>query len=230
MTRRIAWILPLLATTGCATLKPAYSFTGMGEVDPARDREVIARMTAAHDDKSSATPEVKVLLNTVPEGIDMSGNTIKVEPGYAHRILGRFGIAQKSGLFYLVAGFFDYEDTWRKGVCYWQVPLEWLTVGFWSVVPTSYVCHPSLGLRDKADVVTEVKKAAAAAGADMVIMSFLAATNDEANGALGLLVRMDPRFKSGGMETKPIQGPPQGLTAQPELPTLPEQLAAESHR
>ena len=202
MIRRFAWILPLVTLTACGTLKPHYVFVGAGEVDPGRDHDVVERVKEAHGD-TSPPPDVKVLMNTIPEGIDASGMTIKVEADYNHKILGTFQILPQRGMFYFTAWFYDYEDTWRKGVCYWQAPLEWLTLGFWSLVPTSYVCHPSSGYRTKVEVVEDVKRAAAAAGADLVIMNFLGAKDDDAMGATGLLIHMDPRFKAGEIKTKP---------------------------
>ncbi len=40
-------------------------------------------------------------------------------------------------------GFYEYnaDESLRRGYCYWQVPLHWLTLGLWYVVPTDYPCN-----------------------------------------------------------------------------------------
>ena len=42
--------------------------------------------------------------------------------------------------------FYSYrpEEGWRKPFCHWQVPLHWVTLGLWSIVPLSWPCRVSI--------------------------------------------------------------------------------------
>ena len=36
------------------------------------------------------------------------------------------------------------HQRWRRGLCYWQVPIAWLTLGIWHLVPLYYPCIPAI--------------------------------------------------------------------------------------
>jgi hypothetical protein len=45
-----------------------------------------------------------------------------------------------------VLWFGDYapHQRWRRGLCYWQVPIMWVTLGIWHLVPVYYPCIPAI--------------------------------------------------------------------------------------
>jgi hypothetical protein len=204
-----------LLLSACGAVRSEPRFQAFGEADLERDARVIEEFRKSRDGGASHD-DVKVLLDTVPEGIKTSEGSFSVEDGFAHVILGKFTLIPGRGLGYWFTWFPDYEDSWRKGVCYWQIPLHWVTMGLWAMVPTSYPCFTTPA-RSKISLVRDAKTLAAASGADTVIVSFVGANQEEAVGAAGLLIRLDPRMKSDGIKTKPFkQAEP--MTAENEAP------------
>lgn len=198
--------------SGCATVHSQLRFQGFGDADLERDARVVEDFRTKRG-AGGLTEDVKLLIDTIPEGIKASEGTFSVEEGYQHEIVGKLVLVPGNGLDYWITGFPDYEDGWRKGVCYWQVPLHWLTFGTWQIVPTSYPCVTTL-TRSKIALSREAKAAAAAAGADTAIVSFVGGDQENALGATGLLLRLDPRMKKGDVKTKPIKrdSPAEGNT------------------
>lgn len=191
VARSIGCLVTLLACLGaCAPLRSEPSFQRTGNADPSSDRGVIARFEGSSTDQE---PRARVFLDAIPEGIAAQNGALVVIPGYAHQVIGTFTLGPQDGTFWMwLARFFDYEDGWRRGLCYPQVPLEWVSLGLWTAVPTSYACHPTAS-RDKVNIVRDVKLLAVAAGADGALMSYLGTAKDEARGATGVFVRLDPR-------------------------------------
>lgn len=190
------FLLVAVLSTGCATLTPKVQYQGFGEADPERDDRLAKELRAAVVEQRAPPPglEPKVMVDTLPKGIRpmTGGSGIELEAGSPYRILGQFSLHPQVGVHYFVSGFFDYAQGWRKALCWPQVPLQWLTLGFWSVVPTDYPCHPSVsGMRPKAEVIRDVKALAAAAGADVVLMGYAVTYDDEANGAVGWLLKTE---------------------------------------
>src|SRR4051812_7839295 len=80
-----------LATTGCASLNPKYSYQGMGAADFQRDRKVVEKID---DAQVAPTPEkVTVLLDTLPDGVVLKDGIFQIAPGYEHQILGKLEVA-----------------------------------------------------------------------------------------------------------------------------------------
>jgi len=195
----------LLGTLGCGAIQSKIQFQGFGDADLERDQQVVERFEQARD--SEAQPgDVKVLLDTIPEGITVDAGSFTVDEEYQHEILGKFTLLPGDGD-NLMLWFADYEDGWRKGLCYWQVPLTWVTLTLWNVVPTSYPCHTD-ARRSKIEIIRDLKRAADGAGADAVVASFIFASQEEALGAGGIMLRLDPRMKDGDIKTKPFTNEP----------------------
>ncbi len=191
------WLL-LLGLLGCGAVRSEPAFQGLGEADLERDAAVIETYEATVGDEAKRE-DIRVLLDTLPVGIKLSEGSFGVEEGYNHQMIGKFALGPGANLFW----FNDFEAGWRKGLCYWQVPLTWLTLTLWWAVPTFYPCFPS-SYRTKLAVTRDAKTLAAAAGADTVIMGFLGGDQEDTLGAAGLMIRLDPEMK-GKIETKPIK-------------------------
>jgi len=90
--------------------------------------------------------------------------------------------------------FFPYDKTWRKYLCYPQVPLTWITIGFWSVVPIYWPCITSEtaggeSLEDikarKKHQTRALKKLAIAMGADTLLIEYARRTYTTINQQTG---------------------------------------------
>lgn len=200
-----------LALCHCAGIRPSLNYSGFGEADPEKDERVIAKhreATLAPSRSAAAIDGVVVLIDTVPQGIEVEDGKIQVAEGYAHRLVGKFVLSPGSGWgFTALFHFSDYENSWRKPYCYPQVVLNFATLAMWgSLVPLSYPCwgDPSM---TKQDVVREAKALAGAADGDLVILGYIGAgyqgDPNQVIGAAGYVLRADPRMKGGDLATEP---------------------------
>ncbi|MCC6334997.1 MAG: hypothetical protein IT380_13550 [Myxococcales bacterium] len=185
--RHLAAVAVLVAatlSTGCAALKPRpTSYTAFGEADPARDKSVLEGFDKLKEEPQASRPEVKVLVDTLPVGVDMKDGTISVEDGAPYELVGKFSIGTKGGLFP------DYKDGWRKGLCYPQAPLVAVTLLAWAVVPTYWPCFTS-GMMSRTDAIDAAKTLAWSAGANLVLLSY-AGSGEEVGGGVGFLLKTD---------------------------------------
>jgi hypothetical protein len=196
--RTSLFVVLAVTATGCfGTLKPRMEWRGAGEADPGRDRGV---ETQFHDTSGKALeaapatqPAVKVMLETIPEGIELKENVLSVKDGYQHQILGRFNLKGDAGFFP------GYEAGWKGPVCYPQRVLALLTLGVWMLVPTSYPCNVS-DRREKEYWIDQAKQAAASAGGDLVLGHYLAEGKEDAWGIEGFVLKADPAATGNGKE------------------------------
>jgi hypothetical protein len=182
------------------------NINSVGEANPERDEQIAERFEDAPSAQQPADEQVHVLVDTVPEGLTYADGQLSVDKGYDHEVLASFEMKtiERHATFWFTAQFFAYEDTWRRGLCWWQVPLQWVTLGFWSVVPTSYPCHPT-AYRSKAAWVESVRTLAEVADATGVIMTYADDDQKEALRTLGFLVRLDPKVLGGHLKTQPVK-------------------------
>lgn len=206
---RAALALAATFVLGCGAIQPTLNYEGFGQADPERDEQIVTGI------RENVPPpvgnEVVVLVDTLPEGISLDDGAIKVEDGYQHQLLGKFALLPGNGGFVSAISFADYKDSWRKGYCYWQAPLGWVTLTLWNfLVPLNYPCWGDASMTKK-DAVAEAKQVAKAAGGDLVIMTYAGTgMTGDANyvyGAVGFIVKVDPRMKEGDIKTKPADGP-----------------------
>jgi hypothetical protein len=112
-------------------------------------------------------PEVKVVERTLPPGVNLKDGVITATPESGLQVLGELVVsAQKANPFL----FPDYESVGRKVYCYPQAPLAWVTLGLWSLlVPINWPCWGRALARPEG--IGLLRAAAAAAGADLVILT-----------------------------------------------------------
>lgn len=191
---RWGWMLAAVALSqGCARLVPSVNYTAAGTADAVLDRTSDSTMREAIKNGAPGSERVVVLVDAAPEGIRMEAGRPIVEATFQHQVLGKVSIEARTGGFLFIARFLDYRETWRKVLCYWQVPLEWFTLGLWSLVPTSYGCFAGAAFLDKADALSDVRNAAMAVGADMVLLTYSKEKNEKVRGVTGWLLKFDPR-------------------------------------
>lgn len=192
-TLRLALVIFLAcASMACAPLRSNVRFQGMGAANPTRDREI---SEAIDDDRKPGPDSVTVLVDTIPDGIDLSTGVMRVAQGYQHQILGKVMLTANVHVSLIaLMGFPDYATTWRKPYCYPQTILNYATLMLWSlVVPTSYVCYGKVGI-DEEDAVATLKRSGAAAGGDTVLASYLR-LYDRIYAVSGVILKLDPRVK-----------------------------------
>jgi hypothetical protein len=163
-----------LLSVGCAS--QSYN-ARVDYVGAYRDAEAVN--DAAESLKSEEVRHIPVLLNQLPEGVSFSGEQIQVAPDSPWTLIAEATAMPNGGRNYWLMGFYDYneDESWRKGLCYWQVPLHWLTIGLWYIVPTDYACNVfesnsvSSANERKRRVISTLQRAASASGADLVVLT-----------------------------------------------------------
>lgn len=189
-----AAVLGVLAATvtGCfGTVRPRMEFRTTGEADPRADRKVekgfaeqVDTVLAAEDEPVAAHQHVKVMLNSLPPGVNMTDDVLSVSPESGHQIIGRFRLVPDLSFFP------NYEASWKKPVCYPQRVLGIVTLGIWMLVPTSYPCNTPNGRRPTEYWLDYAKAAAVNAGGDLVVGSLLGEGADhESFGIAGFILR-----------------------------------------
>lgn len=96
-------------------------------------------------DEATARVELIEALDTEGFHFDPASTKLVAAPGSGNVVLQRVQISFPTmENFARLFWFGDYrpEQRWRKGLCYWQVPIMWLTLGVWHIVPIYYPCVP----------------------------------------------------------------------------------------
>lgn len=189
MIKRCLLVAAVVSSTACATVHARPSFSAFGEADPEIDAQVLNAFVAARDeplDEDEAA--IKVLIDTLPDGVELNDGVLRVKEGYPYELLGRFRLDPAAGntLF-----FADYTSSARKGFCWPQVVLSWVTLGIWAIiVPTSYPCWGS-SETSRRELIAEVKRFAHTAGGNLVIASYVQGTSpNTAFGAYGFILHV----------------------------------------
>lgn len=192
----------MLTVTGCATVHRHASYSSFGEANPSRD--ALLAKTFKDVQGKRMPPEaanVTVLIDTLPKGVTMTVGGIKVEDGFEHEIIGKFGIgssaASGSGYF-----FANYRETWRKPVCYPQTVLWFATLAIWGMVPTYWPCYTTDYI-SKEEFIEQLRLVGYLAGGNLVIANFLQADQESAASAFGFILRQDPRTRPSAPTPKP---------------------------
>lgn len=157
--------------TGCARLVPDVDYRSAGRADTQEDARVSDAMRKAIKARNTPSEAVAVFVDALPDGVRVADTgMLTIEPGSGHQLLGKATLRGRRGNFFFFAAFLDYRETWRKGLCYWQAPLEWFTLGLWSLVPTSYLCHAGANPLTREEAIDDLRNAATAIGADLIIV------------------------------------------------------------
>jgi hypothetical protein len=224
--QRLFLVLCAVLSGGCATVANSahtVTFTTFGDADTInkRQKDVLERFKALREHPpADKIAGVKVLQNALPDGVEVKDGTISVKDGYPHVVLGKFTLSPS---FASTFWFADYDPTWRKGYCYWQVPLTWVTLGLWqALVPISYPCAGGKLMHDVA--IEQVKTLAVVVGANLVVLEIK--ENEEVVGsASGLLIHTELGSINPGKQP-PAKGAPSTASAEPlRAPRAPAKAA-----
>ena len=119
----IVMALAVVCGSGCAT---TYLTEGtvshFGDADPEKDKETLERYLDKVSDQKlakSIKTEIRVLVDTIPEGLNYHDGNLSVEKGYDHKIIGKFSLGEAGGsptLINLIVphgrAFPNYRQTW----------------------------------------------------------------------------------------------------------------------
>jgi hypothetical protein len=156
---------------GCASTTFATKIESIGEFrDPAPLVEQARQMSNA-----DAVGVKAYMGGNYPEGISFQDSKIIADPS-RFQLLGAVEARQNDGL---LAGLgwwiYDYreDERWRVGYCAWQVPLGWVTVGLWGLVPIHYPCGVLQGTEEdrRAEIVRTLQKATKSLGGDVLVVT-----------------------------------------------------------
>lgn len=209
--------------SGCATVQPGLraSTFNNGTPDPDRDEEIEKRAKELKE-----APDVDIFAGKIPAGLDVTegGNKITIAQGYEgkYEILGTIESDYTKGnnwaAFKNLYWTWNYAEGWRKGLCWPQAPLKAATLGIWNILPWSWPCFASIPReekdRQKAHL-NQIKKLAAAMGADMVVLTnsgdlAITTVNARSGAIVGHSISKNMSLKGfavrrkGGLETKSL--------------------------
>ncbi len=199
----------LVGSAGCATIHMTPEVSKLGPYDGEGEKEIVRKFQEAAAEEIRVSPEeVTVLVNSFPAGIRVDGTTVSVQDGYDHKLIAQFSLATQG----FPIQFLDYKSGWRKGYCYPQVPLGWVTLTIWNIFsPLNWPCHGSYST-EKVELIENARRLAAAAGGDLVVMEFQGVSGrDHASWGRGFIISRDPRTDPGRAEpipSQPMEGPP----------------------
>lgn len=174
-----------LGASGCATTYAKAQYFATGEYNPKANEEVEKNFRKLQEAPPTEASAVKVMFESVPPGVKADNGVVSVEEGYPLRIVGKFTLFTSGGspLF-----FADYKSTGRKALCYPQVPLTWITLGIWLLVPSSYPCWGN-AMKTQDDWVANLRLLGHAAGGNLVL-----ALRGAGGNAQGFIFSADDRY------------------------------------
>lgn len=171
----MAAVLSACASVPAGLRADAY---GEGDVDLARDRAVVDAAKELEE-----TPEIPVFRGKLPPGINIkdNGTVIEIAPSHAgeYEVLGKVESDYTKGMSSAVVNnlwwTWDYEQGWRKGLCYPQIPLKIVTLGIYSYFsPLHWPCMAVVPTSEESRQETHyanLKRLAKAMGADFVVLA-----------------------------------------------------------
>jgi hypothetical protein len=197
----------LLSASACGYVAPAVKFRSV-DVRPMDDDRVIGDFKAHRSD-----PVFGDVL--VVEEDDSSGGLDVVDGKLSHfrgqdvELVGSFELTgEVHSPFYPS----DYTALPRKIICWPQVPLMWLSLGIWTIVPLSYGCWSKTPV-DRDHWIAWVKQLVDSAGGTLGVVTF-GPKKDSIDTAKGYVVRMKPAMAAPQPPQPvpvPVQQQPVGL-------------------
>ncbi len=160
-----------LASTGCASVAFKPGVQTIGEY-----KNTAKVAAAAEDMKPHEGEHVKVLIEAVPEGMAIKAGQLLFDHE-RYDLLGKVTADYKNpGGVNMGVWVYDYKEgeTWRTGLCAWQVPLSWVTLTMWSwLSPTYYPCRVTAGSEEdrRQEIVATLQRTTKALGGDLVIVA-----------------------------------------------------------
>jgi hypothetical protein len=156
----------LIALSGCASVGPTAFFRST-TANPDHDNRVMDDYTA-HRNNPVFQDVTVVESDEKKAGLEVVDGSLGRFRGADIEILGNFELRADGHTPFV---FTDYSSFPRKLICWPQVPLMWITLAVWTIVPTSYFCWSKTpGSREK--WLTWVKQLVDSAGGDLGVVTF----------------------------------------------------------
>lgn len=124
---------------------------------------------------------IVVSMGQLPRGVELKDGAISVAPDADVELVAKISAQMNfPGMLGGNEWFYDYDESqaWRKGFCYWQVPLSWITVGMWAYLsPLSHPCKvyegSSISAVDgrKERMIDMMKRATKVVGGDFLVVT-----------------------------------------------------------
>ncbi|WP_210415379.1 hypothetical protein [Leptospira gomenensis] len=142
----------------------------------------------AENMKWSEASDVEAYISQYPAGIsiDSHNQTLNVDDK-KWEIIGHVSADYKTPPLAGIFWFYDYpeDQSWRKALCYWQVPINWVTLSFWAFLSPAYWPCIVLDNSNDADqigkrkmrVVNNLKKITKAVDGDTIVITSLGNVN-----------------------------------------------------
>jgi hypothetical protein len=173
----------LIVLSGCGFVAPAVKFRSV-EVRPMDDERVVDDFK---NHRSSPVYGDVTVVESNPDNTDLDvvDGTLRRYRGQDVQMIGTFELAGE-----IHSPFYpsDYLAFPRKIICWPQVPLTWLTIGIWMIVPTSYACWSKTPV-DRDHWIAWVKQMVDSAGGNLAVVTF-GPKKDSIDEAKGYIVRV----------------------------------------
>ncbi len=162
MTRLLSSSLLLalaLGSQGCAATVFKPHVEAVGEY---KNTEVVSEKA---NDLENDAPEVKVVVGQLLPGMTYKDGLFSVDPD-RYEVLGKVSSEPSKRFFY------PYKESWRRSVCWPQIPLVYATLFVWAAVPTVWGCFVGAGTADerKDSMVTAMRKATKVLGGNLLLV------------------------------------------------------------
>jgi hypothetical protein len=175
-------VVALLLGAGCVYVAPAARFRSV-ETKPMDDARVVDDFDA--HDSDFAFGQVAVVESDDNQNLEIADGTLKGYQGQQVEVIGTFELKREfHGPFYPS----DYLWLPRKIMCWPQVPLMFVTVGLWLILPFPYACFGKTP-GDRAHWIDWVKQIVDSAGGNLGVVTF-AKKKDQIEGATGYVVKV----------------------------------------
>lgn len=170
--------------TGCGFVAPSVKFKSVA-TNPMNDGRVVDDFE--NHRSNPVYQDVAVIENDETSGLEVVDGTVKSYRGSDVEVLGTFEL---EGAVHSPFYPSDYLAIPRKIICWPQVPLTWLTLGIWLIVPTSYACW-SKTPTDREHWLAWVKQVVDSAGGTLGVVTF-GPRKDNIDVAKGYVVKVKP--------------------------------------
>ncbi len=192
--RCVALVGVAAVCSACAAVAPSAKFRS-NEVKPMDDERVVDDFE--NHRSNPVYGDVTVVENDEGAGLEVVDGTLKKFRGQDIEVVGTFEMrGELHGPFYPS----DYLGVGRKIFCWPQVPLAWVTVGLWLIIPTSYFCYGKTPV-DRDHWIGWVKQIVDSAGGNLGVVTF-GPRKDSIDTAKGYVLKVvDPKAPA------PVAGP-----------------------
>tara|TARA_B100001094_G_C18079735_1_gene744510 strand:- start:161 stop:847 length:687 start_codon:yes stop_codon:yes gene_type:complete len=178
-----------------------------GEPDFQKEKKVQEKMVQALEEGYKSNKNPKVLIDSLPEGLNYNDGVLSNKEGFNHKIISKFSFTKHVEI-YSAWWTIDYENDFLDVYCNIQAPLRAVTLGLWLITPPHWACFPRL-FYTREVALDHVKYLAELVGSDLVLTSFLTLETGDPEDLIdvisvsGFLLKIDPRLKGKNLQLKP---------------------------